>query len=173
LAEQQQQADQELVHTIEIAAPIADVWAELTKLDGKQRAMMDTILAATLEKGEPLYYRSPDGKRVFIAGRIVDVEPPHRLSHTWRLLTRDDPWTLVTWELTDTAGRTRVTLRHTGWPTTPRAVENTWKFVLGELKRLLETGDISAGTKLRYAFMRAFMWAMPKRTRTENVPEPE
>lgn len=167
--------EQELVHTIEIAAPINTVWAELTKLDGKQRAMMDTILAATLETGSPLYYKSPDGKRVFIAGRIVDVEPPRRLSHTWRLLTRDDPWTLVTWELEETAGRTRVTLRHTGWPAdkpTPRAVDSTWTFVLGELKRLLETGDVSTPTKLRYAMMRAFMWAMPARTKTENVREP-
>ncbi|HEU5473025.1 MAG TPA: SRPBCC domain-containing protein [Actinophytocola sp.] len=168
-------ADQELVHTIEIAAPIDAVWAEITRLDGRQRAMMDTILKATLEAGAPLYYRSPDGKRVFIAGRIVAVEPPRRLSHTWRLLTRDDPWTLVTWELTETAAGTTVTLRHTGWPDDPKAirgVDGTWRMILPELKRLVETGDISTGLKARYVLMRAFMWALPARTRTENVPEP-
>lgn len=168
-------ADKELLHTIDIAAPITAVWAEITRLDGRQRAMMDTVLSTTLEAGSPLYYRSPDGKRVFIAGRIVEVSPPRRLSHTWRLLTRDDPWTLVTWELDEVDGRTRVTLRHTGWPadgTGMRGVEGTWRMVLAELKRLLETGDISRGLKVRYLLMRAFMWAMPARTRTENVPEP-
>jgi uncharacterized protein YndB with AHSA1/START domain len=168
-------ADKELLHTIDIAAPITAVWAELTKLDGRQRAMMDTVLATTLEAGAALYYRSPDGKRVFIAGRIVEVAPPRRLAHTWRLLIRDDPWTLVTWELDEVDGRTRVTLRHTGWPAdgpSPRGVDATWTMVLAELKRLLETGDISLGVKARYLLMRAFMWAMPARTKTENVPEP-
>lgn len=165
----------ELLHTIDIAAPITAVWAELTRLDGRQRAMMDTILATTLEAGSPLYYRSPDGKRVFIAGRILEVEPPRRLSHTWRLLTRDDPWTLVTWELSEVDGSTRVTLRHTEWPADTRklrGVNNTWKQILRELKRLLETGDISAQLKAQYTLMRAFMWALPARTKAENVPDP-
>jgi uncharacterized protein YndB with AHSA1/START domain len=167
-------AESELVHTIEIAAPITAVWAELTRLDGRQRAMMDTILAATLQAGSPVYYKSPDGKRVFIAGRIVTVEPPRKLAHTWRLLTRDDPWTLVTWELDEIDGRTRVTLRHSGWPTSPppKNIDSTWRMILPELKRLIETGDISTGLKVRYLLMRAFMWALPARTKTGNVSEP-
>jgi hypothetical protein len=44
--------------------------------------------------------------------------------------------------------------------------------ILPELKRLLETGDVSRGVKTRYALYRAFTWALPKRTRTENVPPP-
>jgi hypothetical protein len=43
----------ELLHSIEIAAPIEAVWAELTRLDGRQRAMMDTVLESTLEVGAP------------------------------------------------------------------------------------------------------------------------
>ena len=169
-------AERELLHSIVIAAPIEKVWAEITKLDGKQRAMMDTVLDSTLEPGAPLYYKSPDGKRVFIVGRVVEVDPPKRLSHTQRLLTRDDPFTLVTWELEEVDGGTRVTLRHTGWPAGTRKldqVDSTWAMILPELKRLLETGDVSTGLKLRYAAMNAFMWALPARTRTENVPEPD
>ncbi len=169
-------ADQELKHQIVINASIQSVWNELTRLSGKQRAMMDTMLESTLETGAPLYYKSPDGKRIFIVGRVLEVDPPRLLSHTQRLTTRDDPWTVVTWELEEIDGSTQVTLRHSGWPTdTPKLdkVDSTWAMILPELKRLLETGDISSSLKAKYALMRAFMWMMPAKTRTENVPEPD
>lgn len=165
----------DLVHRIDIAAPIAAVWAELTRLGVRQRAMMDTVLDTVLEPGAALRYRSPDGKRVFIVGRVVEVDPPRRLAHTQRLTTRDDPWTLVTWDLEEVAGGTRVTLRHSGWPADTKGldkVDSTWAMILPELKRLLERGDISSGLKARYALMRAFMWTMPARTRPDRVPEP-
>lgn len=170
------ESERELLHSIVIAAPIEAVWAELTRLDGKQRAMMDTVLESTLAVGAPLYYKSADGRRVFIVGRVVEVDPPKRLAHTQRLLMRDDPWTLVTWELEEVEAGTRVTLRHTGWPADTRKldqVDRTWASILPELKRLVERGDISTGLKVRYAFMRAFMWALPARTRAGNVPEPD
>jgi activator of Hsp90 ATPase-like protein len=113
---------------------------------------------------------------VFIVGRVIDVDPPKRLAHTQRVTTRSDPWTLVTWELEEVAGGTRVTLRHTGWPADTKGldkVDGTWAMILPELKRLLETGEISTGLKARYAAYRALMWAMPARTRTENVPPPD
>jgi uncharacterized protein YndB with AHSA1/START domain len=169
-------AERELLHTIVIGAPIDAVWAELTRLDGRQRAMMDTVLQSALEVGAPLYYKSPDGKRVFIIGRVTEVDPPKRLAHTQRLLMRDDPWTLVTWTLEEEPDGTRVTLRHTGWDDGTKdlhKVDGTWEEILRELKRLLETGDISSGLKLRYAMMRAFMWALPSRTKAASAPEPE
>lgn len=168
--------ERELLHSIVIAASIDSVWAELTKLSGRQRAMMDTVLESKLESGAPLYYKSQDGKRVFIVGRVVDVEPPRRLSHTQKLTTRDDPWTLVTWELAEVEGGTRVTLRHSGWPADTKGldkIDGTWAKILPEFKRVVETGDIRFGLKVQYGFMRAFMWAMPARTKTENVPEPD
>lgn len=109
-------------------------------------------------------------------GRIVEIDPPKRLAHTQRLTTRDDPFTLVTWLLEEAEGGTSVTLLHSGWPQdAPKLdrVDATWTMILPELKRVVETGDISAGLKVRYALMRAFMWAMPARTRTENVAEPD
>jgi uncharacterized protein YndB with AHSA1/START domain len=175
----------DLLQTITIAAPITTVWAEITKLGGKQRAMLDTVLRTTLEGGNdrttlvvgaPLYYTSEDGKRVFIVGRVVEVDPPHRLVHTQRLTMRDDPPTLVTWELAEIEGGTRVTLRHTGFPEGTKkleSVDKTWIGILRELKRLLEAGDIGLGARARYAVFRRFMWALPSGTKAENVTVPD
>lgn len=168
-------AEKELLHSIMIAAPIAAVWAELTRLDGRQRAMMDAVLDSELKAGAPLYYRSRDGKRVFVVGRVVDVDPPRMLSHTQKLTMRNDPWTLVTWELSEVAGGTNVTVRNSGWPAdvpTMHKVDNTWKSILDALKDVLEKGDVSNGLRIQYAMMRAFMWAMPAGTKREKVPEP-
>lgn len=137
--------------------------------------MMDTVLSTSFEPGAPLYYKTPDGKRVFIVGRIIEVSPPHRLVHTQQLTMRDDPPTVVAWELEEIDGGTRVTLRHTGWPDgTPKLgnVDRTWAGILRELKRLLESGEISLGLKLQYAMMRSFMWALPAKTRASNVTDP-
>ena len=165
----------ELLHSIVIAAPIEKVWAEITKLDGKQRAMMDAVLDSELKPGAPLYYRSTDGKRVFVVGRVVEVDPPRLLSHTQRLTMRDDPWTVVSWELEEVDGGTRVTLRNSGWPADVKRldkVDTTWKTILAALKQVVESGDVGAGLRFQYAMMRAFMWAMPSSTKSENVPEP-
>jgi uncharacterized protein YndB with AHSA1/START domain len=169
-------AESELVHSIVIKAPIDAVWSEITRLRGKQRALMDTVLDTTFTPGDPLYYRSQDGKRVFIVGRVVAVDPPRRLSHTQQLLVRDDPPTLVTWELDEVDEGTRVTLRHTGWPVDTKdleKVDSTWATILPELKRMVETGDISTKLKAQYLMMRPFMRFMPAKTRAENVSVPD
>ncbi len=73
------------------------------------------------------------------------------------------------------SGSVRVTVRHSEWPeqsTSLNAHSKTWAGILTELKRVVETGDISGRRKARYALMRAFMWAMPAKTRTENVDVP-
>lgn len=138
--------------------------------------MMDTVLDTTFRPGDPLYYRSANGTRVLIVGRIVDVQAPRRIAHTQQLLTRDDPPTLVTWELDEVDDGTRVTLRHSGWPTETKdldKVDSAWATVLPELKRLIETGDISTKLKLRYALRRPVARLMPTRTRARTVAVPD
>lgn len=163
----------ESVQQIEIEAPIEAVWAEVTKVGSVQRAMLTTVLDTTFEVGAPVRYTSRDGGRTFVVGRVVEVKEPTLFAHTYRLTTADDPTTLVTWSLEELApGRVRITLRHSGWPEEGKRMDQhgaTWRTILSDLKRLLEGGDLSAKTKAQYALMRAFTWAMPAKTRTENV----
>lgn len=167
----------DLRQSIEIAAPIEAVWAEITKLRGVQRALMDTVLETSFEPGDPLYYKSRDGKRTFIVGRIVEVRPPELLVHTQVLTTRDYAPTLVTWRLSTTAsGGTRVTVEHTGWQDGVKgvdSVDSTWAWILRELKNVLESGSVATSTAVKYGAMRAFLWAMPARTRTDRIVVPD
>jgi uncharacterized protein YndB with AHSA1/START domain len=90
---------QEHVVSIEIAAPVQKVWDEITKTGRIQRALYNTVLDSTLQPGAKLRYYSPDRKRVFIVGEVVEVVPLRRFVHTFVMMLRPEPPTLVTWTL--------------------------------------------------------------------------
>jgi uncharacterized protein YndB with AHSA1/START domain len=168
-------ADKTIRHSITIAAPIETVWAEITKIGARQRAQLDSVLDTTFQPGDPLYYRSDDGSRVFMVGRVVECEPPRTFSHTQILTMRNDPLTVVTWNLESVAEGTRVTLINSGWPADAKMdkVDATWKGILESLKTVVETGDVSGKQKVALFFMRNLMFLMPAKTKAENVTVPD
>lgn len=160
------------VTSIEISAPVEKVWAEITKTGRVQRPLYNTVLETDLKPGSPIRYYSPDGKRIFVIGRIVDVDPPRMLSHTYMFTTKDEPATLVTWELEEAAGGCRVTVTHSGWTEAHKAPEKSaggWKEILGLLKSEVETGQIPLKTRIMYAVMNGMMFMMPKSTLAGNA----
>ncbi len=168
-------ADREIRHSLTINAPIEAVWAEITKVGTKQRAQLDSVLDTTFVPGDPLYYRSEDGSRVFMIGRVVACEPPTLFSHTQVLTMRDDPLTVVTWTLEPVTGGTQVTLVNSGWPADAKMdkVDATWQGILASLKSVVETGDVSGKQKVTLFFMRTFMFMMPAKTKADRVTVPD
>lgn len=162
----------DLRQAIDINAPIQEVWAEITKLGTVQRAMMDTVLRTVLEVGAKLRYTSRDGARTFIVGEFTEVTPPTRLQHTYSMTMRSDPDTVVTWSLESLdEERTRVVVTHEGFPAQTKGldqIDKTWAGILHDLKLLLETGAISTRSRVTFAVMRRFHWALPKATRTPD-----
>ena len=160
------------VVSIHINVPVQRVWDEITKTGKIQRALYNTVLESDLVPGSRLRYYSPDKKRVFIVGKVVAVDPPRKLSHTYMFTTSESPFTLVTWELKEEAGGCRVTVTHSGWTTAHKAPEKVaagWREILGLLKHELETGDLPTKAKIMYAMYGMLMFMMPKSTTTEYV----
>lgn len=168
-------ADSEIRHSITIAAPIDTVWAEITKVGARQRAQLDSVLETSFAPGDPLYYKSQDGSRVFMVGRVLEFSPPATFRHTQVLTMRDDPLTVVAWHLETVPEGTRVTLVNSGWPpeATMDKVDSTWKQILHSLKTVVETGDVSRRQRLTLLLMRRFMFMMPAGTKTANVTVPD
>ncbi len=168
-------ADKEIRHSIMIHAPIETVWAEITKVGTKQRAQLDSVLDTTFVPGDPLYYKSEDGSRIFMVGRVLVCERPTTFSHTQALTMRDDPLTVVTWSLEVVDGGTRVTLINSGWPADAKMdkVDSTWLGILTSLKTVIETGDVSGKQKVTLALMRTFMFMMPAKTKADRVSVPD
>lgn len=163
------------VLSIHIAVPVARVWEEITKTGRVQRALYNTVLETDLVPGSRLRYYSPDRKRVFIVGEVVEVDPPRKFSHTyWFTTWKTGGPTLVTWELAEEAGGSRVTVTHSGWTAAHAAAKKTgagWQEILGLLKQELETGGIPRKTRVMYAVMNALLFMMPKTTTRRHADE--
>ncbi|HUF11513.1 MAG TPA: SRPBCC domain-containing protein [Longimicrobiales bacterium] len=163
------------VASIHIAVPVERVWAEITKTGRVQSALYNTVLETELKPGARLRYYSPNRKRVFIVGEVVEVEPPRRFSHTyWFTMWKGGGPTLVTWELTPEADGCRVQVTHSGWTTAHEAAEKTgagWREILGLLKQELETGTLPLKTRAMYTMMNWFLFAMPATTKTSRADE--
>lgn len=157
--------------SIVIQAPVDKVWDEITKTGSLQRPVYNTFLDVDLQPGGRLRYYSPDRKRVFVAGEVLEVDPPRKLRHTYIFTMKPEPVTEVTWELEEVAGGCRVTLTHAGWTDAKdaRKHEAGWNEILGLLKSEIETGQIPFKTRAMYWVQGKFMWAMPGTTRTEHA----
>ncbi len=168
------EATVEKVFTIDINAPLERVWQEITRRGSLSKPLFNTVLHCELKPGSSLSYRSKSGRHAFIVGQVIEVTPPTRFAHTFRFTNTPDQPTLVTWELAPLGRGTRVTLTHSrfqGQTKTYKMVSGGWVQILGLLKSVLETGNVSVGTRVKYALMGASMWMLPKSMRAENFEE--
>lgn len=162
------------IHVIEIKAPVADVWAEVTKLKQIQKPMFGTVLETDFKPGSRMIYRSEDGKRVFILGEVREFEPPRRFVHTFRFTNLAETPTLVEWDLVENAGVTRVTVTHSKFvdqQKTADSVRTSWVDILGNIKAVVETGNVPMKTRLMLGMMSMFMFMAPRETLRENIEE--
>lgn len=160
------------VFAIDIVAPRQQVWDEITKTGRVQRAMHNTVLEGAIVPGSKLRYYSPNKKRVFVVGVVVEVEAPAKFSHTFKFTMRPDEPTLVTWELQETELGCRVTLTHSDWTdqvATHKSVVKGWREILSTMKYELETGDIPIRAKIAYRIMGWLSFLLPKSTTVPHV----
>ncbi|MFC7489229.1 MULTISPECIES: SRPBCC family protein [unclassified Knoellia] len=136
------------VYQLYIRAEIEEVWHALTDPESTRLYFHATHWASPPVVGEAFRTHLPDG-RVAVEGVVQEVEPPHRLVHTWHPVYDDDlaaePASRVAWVLTRAGeGMTHLRLTHSALEDSPRTSENVrdgWVWVLDSLKSLLETGS--------------------------------
>jgi uncharacterized protein YndB with AHSA1/START domain len=164
---------QDAVFSIEIKAPRQRVWDEITRIGSLSDILFHTVLEAELKPGAKLRYWSPDRKNIWIVGTVQEVTPPERFVHTYRFTDiPEETETLVTWELVEAAGVTRVTLTHsrfTDQVRTHKKVSGGWVAILDLLKTVAEGGAIPFKWKSMYWMMDRFGWMMPKSTKADEV----
>ena len=131
------------IWSILIEASPEGVWEALTRADVPQPFYFGTALRGKLEVGASYRYESMDGRLTFIEGRVLSIDPPRRLVHTFRFADIDEPHGTVTYELEPEAGGTRLTIVHVGLgPKHLKRVTGGWPTLLGRIKAWLETGRL-------------------------------
>lgn len=162
----------DVVFSIDIGAPIQAAWDELTKLGKIQIPMMNTVLECDFEPGSSMRYYNASRKRILVVGTIMEIDPPHRMVHTYRFTDLDESETVVTWQLDEIPSGVRVTVTHsrfTDQTGTHARVKGGWNWILSTLKAVLETGRAPLKVRLAYGVMGALSFMQPKKTLAENV----
>jgi uncharacterized protein YndB with AHSA1/START domain len=164
-----------LMSRVMIKGSIDDVWREITKTDEPQQAIFNSKMHHLgLAPGSPIRMRTPDNKYTGVVGEILEVDPPHRLSHTMKFTAYDDPWCRVTYELRETPDGVEFTLTSEDIPPGTKTAKDMARggtFIVNTLKAIVENGRPSLGTRLLYGVFKALGPVMtPKKCLSENWP---
>jgi uncharacterized protein YndB with AHSA1/START domain len=155
------------VYRVYIKATPEAIWEAITSPEWSARYGYGGRVEYDLRPGGPfLAYTSAEMRAqgapdLAIDGEVVEVDPPHKLVQTWRMLMDDDMagegFTRLTYEITPSPdGSTRLTIIHdlTGAPRLQvllaggmedQGAGGGWSWVLSDLKTLLESGTSMRG----------------------------
>ena len=157
-----------------IRASIQDVWDTLTKQGEVLPFFFGTVMHTTgLVPGGLIHMRSPNGKYTAVVGEILDIDPPHRYSMTFRFTNYDDPPCKVTHELKEVEGGVELTLTSEEIPVgskTERDMKQGGDLIVNTLKGILETGKPPLKTRFILTMIALTSWMTPKRCLAENWP---
>jgi uncharacterized protein YndB with AHSA1/START domain len=122
------------------------LWQAITDPAITKLYFYESSVESTWKPGGPLNRRRADGS-FMLEGEVLEIDPPHRLVHTFVASHRKpedrDPPSRVTWEIEPRGETCRLTLTHehyAGDTETYRGTVTGWNPVLSGLKTLLETG---------------------------------
>jgi uncharacterized protein YndB with AHSA1/START domain len=166
------------VHRVYIKASPQAIWDAITKPEWTQRYGYSNLADYDLRPGgayksypsdamragaEAMGFAIPD---VVVDGEVLEVDPPHRLVQTFRMLmdpqSAPEGFTRLTYEIAETNGGVcKLTVTHelegapnlalvTGGGREAEGAGGGWAWVLSDLKSLLETGapmDMEDGFK--------------------------
>ncbi|HMO13029.1 MAG TPA: SRPBCC domain-containing protein [Pirellulaceae bacterium] len=139
-----QQIAEKQIYRVVIEAPIDKVWATFTKSGEVLPFFFGSVLHTTsLAPGAPVRMRTPNGKHTGVVGEVLEFDPPHRYSHTFKFTQLDDPLCIVTYELKSIEGGTEFTLTTTQVPKgtkTEKQMAGGGKIIVSALKHYVETG---------------------------------
>lgn len=141
-------SESRLVFQIYIRATADAVWQAITETEFRRQYFYGSTIETDFRPGSPLRSVSPDGE-LWSDDVVLECEPPHVLSHTWRSLwdaeAADEPASRVTWRVEpQDAGVCKLTVVHDQLedsPATARGVSGGWAFIISGLKSVLETGE--------------------------------
>jgi uncharacterized protein YndB with AHSA1/START domain len=160
-----------------IHGSIQEVWDEITRTDAPISAFFNSRMdVRRLEPGAKLAMRTPDGKYTGVVGEILELVPPRRFAHTFRFTNYDDPPCKVLYELQEIETGVQFTLTVYDMPMgtkTEKQMLQGGKMIVNTLKRVIETGKPSFGTRMLFLLFKLLAPTSPKRCLSVNWPVDE
>jgi uncharacterized protein YndB with AHSA1/START domain len=157
-----------------IDAPIERVWSELVNTENPRpffwNSRWDTPEMAA---GNPYRKVSNKDRTVAVIGRILEMDPPHRLVHSFRLTALPDPPSTVTYALKEKDGRTEFTLvteQVLAGSKSEKSMDQGSKFIVDIFKAFVETGKVTFGARITLAMYALMAPLTPKSMTADKWP---
>lgn len=162
------------VYKVLIKAPIETVWSELVKTTAPRPFFWNSSWdAKAMASGSAYRMVSNGGKTVAVVGEILEMDPPHRLVHSFRLTSLDDPPSRITYTLTETADGTEfclITENIVAGSKSEKSMADGAKFIVANFKAYVETGTVTFGARLMLAMFSLMAPFTPKSMSADQWP---
>jgi uncharacterized protein YndB with AHSA1/START domain len=162
------------IYKVLINAPIETVWSELIKTTSPRPFFWNSSWdAKDMAPGNTYRMVSNGGKTVAVIGEILEMEPPHRLVHSFRLTSLEDPASTVTYTLKEIEGGTEfclITENILAGSKSEKSMADGAKFIVKNFKAYIETGKVTFGARMMLAMLRIMAPLTPKSMSAENWP---
>jgi uncharacterized protein YndB with AHSA1/START domain len=157
-----------------INAPIETVWSELIKTTSPRPFFWNSSWdAKDMAPGNAYRMVSNGGKTVAVIGEILEMKPPHRLVHSFRLTSLEDPASTVTYTLKEIEGGTEfclITENILAGSKSEKSMADGAKFIVKNFKAYVETGKVTFGARMMLAIFKIMAPMTPKSMSAENWP---
>jgi uncharacterized protein YndB with AHSA1/START domain len=162
------------VFKVQIDAPIERVWAELVNTTTPRPFFWNgTWDSPEFAPGNPYRISANGGKIVPVIGRVLEMEPPHKLVTSFRLTNLPDAASTVTYLLTEKAGGTEfslVTEHVAAGSKSEKAMARGSRFIVENFKAYVETGRVTPGARALLALYALTAPLAPRSMSTANWP---
>jgi uncharacterized protein YndB with AHSA1/START domain len=157
-----------------IRGSVEQVWNEITRTDEPIAAFFNNRMhVGELKPGSRLAMRTADGKWTGVVGKILEVVPLKRFSHSFRFTAYDDPECVVIYEIEEAEGGVQFTLTIENLPAGTKTAKNMVQggtMITNTLKSVIETGRPSFGMRMLYTLFKVMAPFSPKRCLSEHWP---
>ncbi len=162
------------VYRVIIHAPIEAVWSELIKTTSPRPFFWNSSWdARDLAPGNNYRMVSNSGKTVAVIGKILEMDPPNRLVHSFQLTALPEPASIVTYTLKKTGEGTEfclITENIIAGSKSEKSMADGARFIVKNFKAFVETGKVSPGARMMLAMFSLMAPMTPRSMSAEHWP---
>ena len=162
------------IYKVMIKAPIETVWSELVRKSAPRPFFWNSSWdAREMSPGNAYRMISNGGKTVAVVGEILEMDPPHRLVHSFRLTSLDDPPSTVTYTLKQVAGGTEfclITENIVAGSKSEKSMADGSRFIVENFKAFVETGKVTLGARIMLAMFAVMAPLTPRSMSADKWP---
>ncbi len=169
-----QESTEKQIYRVLIKAPIETVWSELVNTTSPRPFFYDALCETEgLAPGAPYRMVSKDKRNAFVVGEVLEFEPPHLYSQTFKFTTNDDPPCKVTYTLKEIGEQVEfslITENVVAGSKSEKSMAEGGKWITENFKAYMETGKVLFTAQLMLGTMSLMGAFIPKATRVEQWP---